>query len=306
MSKLGSARELFKEHGIGGAKIVAEEGFRSFLQTVGHHFNYGHNFVTDDWDILIILDACRADLFREEIKSHPLKEKLDTIDQVYSPASTSKEFMEKCYTQLSDEELSDIHLITANGWEDECLDTSRFHGIERVWEEYHDPSIGNTPPEPVTDAAINAYRQSNASRFIIHYLQPHAPFVHCPGKYNSVNRSHGEGNSQNIWKGLQKGIYEESEILDDYAKNLEIVLDQLEILLNNMSGEVLITADHGNAIGDWGIYGHPGYVPLPQLKSVPYVKAHAKNSGSYESDKENLDKKSKIEVSDHLRDLGYI
>lgn len=306
MSKVNSAISILRSQGLSGIRTISLKAYNQTLQNVGKYMNYGHNFVTDDWDILVILDACRADLFDETYDSHPISNDIVSTDSIYSPASTSKEFMEKCYGSLSDDVLGDIHLITANGWEDECIDTEKFHSIDQVWEEHHDPDIGNVPPRPVTNAAIRAVRNSTADRFIVHYMQPHAPFVHCAGKYDSVNRSPGEGNSQNIWNGLQKGKFSESEVLQDYSKNLEIVLNEVDILLNNMSGNVLITADHGNALGEWGIYGHPGYVPVPALKRVPYARAEAVDRNTYNPEADSETGGQTTELSDHLHNLGYL
>lgn len=308
MSRLNTAVRILRSEGLSGVRTISSKVYNRALQNVGKQVNYGHNFVEDDWDVLVILDACRADVFDETYRSHPISDDIISTDSIYSPASTSKEFMEKCYGSLSDNVLSEIHLITANGWEDESIDTDRFHDIDRVWQDHHDPEIGNIPPRPVTDAAIRAFRTSTANRFIVHYMQPHAPFVHCAGKYDSVNRSPGEGNSQNIWDGLKEGRFSESEILDDYTKNLEIALDEVDILLDNVSADVLITADHANAIGEWGVYGHPGYVPVPSVKRVPYARAKAvdRNTHDPETEPERERKGETTELSNHLEDLGYL
>ena len=306
MSKISSASQLIKKYGLLGVRVAIERGIELSLRELGKHFNYGQNLLLDDWDILIILDACRYDLFLQAIDGHSVESEINSTDYIYSCASTSKEFMNKCYSTSPNDLLSEIHLITANGWENECVDTSKFFAIEEIWRHHHDDSIGNTPPQPVTDAAIKAQRNSAANRFIIHYLQPHAPFVHCAGKYNSMNKTHGEGNSQNIWEGLQEGRFEKNEIWKDYVTNLELVLGEVEILLDNLDGDVLISADHANAMGEFGIYGHPAYVPVPPLKRVPYVRATATDNQSYDPPQKQVDHERMTGIEDHLQDLGYL
>jgi hypothetical protein len=306
MAKISTTINLVQEHGYTGLRIAAERGSRKVLSNLGRYINFGQNPITDEWDILVILDACRMDLFEEVVSQHEIQKNLDSISSTYSCASSSHEFMKKCYGSVSESVLSKTHLITANGWENDAIDVSKFYDIDNVWKYHHNKSVGNTPPQPVTDCAVRAYRESNASKYIIHYLQPHAPFVHCSGKYDSVNKTHGGGNSQNIWKKLQKNQFEKDEIWEDYAENLRIVLDHVKILLENMSGNMLITADHANGMGKWGIYGHPGYVPVPIVKRVPYVRAYATDERTHSPEYECDSTRKDINKQEHLQDLGYL
>ena len=80
------------------------------------------------------------------------------------------------------------------------------------------------------------------------------------------------GGSHDVWFGLQLGEFDREEVWHDYGKNLLRVLDEVERLVKHVSGSVVITADHANAMGEFGQYGHPGYVPVPALKRVPWVR----------------------------------
>jgi hypothetical protein len=42
--------------------------------------------------------------------------------------------------------------------------------------------------------------------------------------------------------------------------------------LENVDGRVAITADHGNLLGEWGLYGHPLSTPVPALITVPWAE----------------------------------
>jgi hypothetical protein len=137
-------------------------------------------------------------------------------------------------------------------------------------------------------------------------MQPHAPFLNSLGKYDSINKNKGEGNSQNVWSGLQQGKYTKEEIWSDYGQNLRMVLDEVKRLVNNIDGSVVISADHGNAIGEFGIYGHPGYVPVPALKRVPWVRLDAADNWTVEPENPIKPGLSNTQVEEHLQDLGYI
>jgi hypothetical protein len=270
--------------------------------------NYGIQPYDREWDVLIVLDACRHDLFENFAPEHPVYERFQSVEPVYSCASASQEWLRKAFKNVRYNVLSGTHYITANGWAETELDNDQFGSIEHVWKWAHDPELGTVPPEPVTDQAIVTYRKQNPNRLIVHYMQPHAPFIHASGKYQSTNEVPGEGNSQNVWKGIQQRELDADEVWADYGKNLLTVLDDVETIVQNVNGIVALTADHGNALGEWGIYGHPGYVPTPTVKRVPWAIAKGEGYGTYEPNAKRDSEEWSIEDNkkDHLADLGYI
>jgi glucan phosphoethanolaminetransferase (alkaline phosphatase superfamily) len=67
---------------------------------------------------------------------------------------------------------------------------------------------------------------------------------------------------------------------------------------------VIITSDHGNAIGEWGIYGHPIHMPIAELQTVPWIKTTAIDKQSHEPE---AVRKSTVDpdIEGRLRQLGY-
>ena len=67
-----------------------------------------------------------------------------------------------------------------------------------------------------------------------------------------------------------------------YLTNLRFALDYVRIPLNNPDTEtVAISSDHGNASGEWRIYGHgPGRF-YPQVRYVPWAVTSASDTGEY-------------------------
>lgn len=46
------------------------------------------------------------------------------------------------------------------------------------------------------------------------------------------------------------------------SKKLIRGLDEVEKIVRNSEGNIIIISDHGNALGEWGLYGHPGWAPI--------------------------------------------
>ncbi|MFB6185889.1 MAG: hypothetical protein ABEI86_03360, partial [Halobacteriaceae archaeon] len=67
---------------------------------------------------------------------------------------------------------------------------------------------------------------------------------------------------------------------------------------------VVITADHGNALGEFGFYGHPEGIPLNCLREVPWSRVRSSDTGEYKPSvsKEN----NRMTIQQRLEDLGYI
>jgi len=86
------------------------------------------------------------------------------------------------------------------------------------------------------------------------------------------------------------------------------VLDAVEELLRNVDAEeVVITAGHGDAFGEYGVYSHPAGVPHPHVRRVPWARTTTEDSGEYTPSLGNrgpgtLDRA----VDDQLQKLGYL
>ena len=104
---------------------------------------------------------------------------------------------------------------------------------------------------------------------------------------------------------LRKGKIDRERYWSAYRDNLRAVLDDVELLLSNLDAEtVVLTADHGDALGEWGIYDHPVGCLHPAVSKVPWVETTAEDTGDYEpSDVREGDETS---VEDRLRSLGYV
>lgn len=56
-----------------------------------------------------------------------------------------------------------------------------------------------------------------------------------------------------------------------YKANLEIVLSEISDLIRELEGNIVITADHGEAFGEEGRWGHGYHLTTPVLRIVPWL-----------------------------------
>lgn len=261
----------------------------------------GNHVYDYDWDVLVILDACRYDMYREVVGNGK---------PVLSVASTSTEWMDITFDGQYEHEVANTGYISANPFS-RRLEESRFGLIDHVWQDYWDDDIGSIPPEPVTDHGIAAAQSEEFDRVILHYMQPHFPFIGSE-QFGRLGRS-GFGmegkESQNVWDMVRDGSAEPEAVIEAYYENLRYVYDFVETVLQNVRGRVLITADHANALGEWGMWGHRAYVPFRAVRQVPWDIRECTNNGTYEPSAELSELKSGVsdeKIEDRLRSLGYV
>jgi hypothetical protein len=156
-------------------------------------------------------------------------------------------------------------------------------------------------PSYVTDRAIVAGR-SDHERLVIHYFQPHGPFVrNLIEKGSSLTEV-----EDNPYKAGRRGLASDEELWSLYLDNLRLVLDSVEVLLKNLDAEkVAITADHGELLGELGQYGHFEGLPHPALKKVPWIETTARDEGTRHPTEEYTVQKQ-YDVEEQLADLGYL
>ncbi|WP_353634011.1 hypothetical protein ABSL23_12875 [Halobacterium sp. NMX12-1] len=262
-----------------------------------------------DWDVLVLLDACRADLFAEAAADADYDFLPADPGSRTSPASSSVEWLETVFGGASDDALADLAYVTGNPYSASKIDHDRFHGVEEVWRYAWDDDLGTIPPRPVTDAAIRTGREAAADRMVVHYMQPHFPSVlEREQRSEGVELDAFGDDEMSVWDDLRFGRRSETDAWETYRENLEYVLEDLELLFENLDAErVVVTADHGNAFGEHHVYGHPGGVDLPVLREVPWCETTATDTHSHDPDAAGRDDtgESGDVVEERLEDLGY-
>lgn len=295
-------------------RVSASELLIGAGRRIGQKWNYGASMWDRQWDVLIILDACRYDLFCEVAPEYEFLP--DDPDWVYSPASQSREWMERHFRENHRHETERTALMSGNVFtREDWVEPDHFAHLDEIWKHSWDDDLGTIPPRPVTDASVDFWRNhrdaADADRMIAWYLQPHNPFVETEWSegWDRDIIGRADEHSKSVWQKLRDGDLDASEVWEAYRDNLRYVLDDVALLVENLDADrVAITADHGNGFGEFGIYGHPPYVPHPALKRVPWVEVEAADDRTRTTDyapDENSQDIVDVDVDSRLRHLGY-
>jgi hypothetical protein len=170
------------------------------------------------------------------------------------------------------------------------------------------------PPEEVKKAAEEASSKYPDKRLIIHFIQPHYPYLDrriegldwvkgndrypdiplikkifwkieevtlgdklrsTIGRTNSwrirnfLNARCLDGQDEKVWRELHTDMEEWHRLYED---NLRKALEQVEGLIKELDGKTVVTADHGEALGEEDVYVHPPNTDIDVLKEVPWLE----------------------------------
>ena len=232
---------------------------------------------SQDWDILIVLDACRYDTFNA-VMNRP-----GALSPRESFSSCTGEWLQS----VRDQDLSHITYISANplisSYRIKPNETNvKFKHFIDAWDIGWDDKLKSIHPDTVTKLAVDYLKKNPGTKLVVHYIQPHHPFI---GKtkikelgYEQIRlREKGEDISNKVFEKLtiyqqvQDGTITYDHCMQAYRDNLKLALDSLDPLLE-MPGKKIITADHGDCFGEDGVYAHPAGNKHPLLVTVPWFE----------------------------------
>ena len=305
------------------------------------------NLLEENWDFLIILDACRYDYFKETYGNY-----LDgDVKKAVSPAIHTMDWLDKVFPDFYE----DIVYVSANPYINskiEVTDSSgnkfdakkHFFKIIDVWKGGWNNQLGSVLPSEINEATLKAKVDYKNKRFILHYIQPHAPYIsenyapYIPAMKSieetwAMERIHSrktKNTNVNIrtlcreviqksfglevaWMigrllklpidsqvgaiGYKEGI---EGLRNAYRENLEFVLEVVSEVVKNVSGTILITADHGEYLGENGRYGHGSWPRRPPNTEVPWLIVE-KNNPIYTINREKSEKMLIIKQINNLK-----
>ncbi len=282
-------------------------------------------FLESEWDYCVVLDACRYDVF-ESVYDEYLA---GTLEKRRSPGSSTPEWAYRTFTERHDLAyfsgnpfINDLGVpLNELKWGASCdyewTANEHLRDVVDVWDSGWDDDLGTVPPDSLT-RAMRDHRHlvHDADRTVLHYMQPHAPFL-------------SRGSGQKL-KRIQKGIREQGDgddggettadagggalatvteavrprvesALDDsrlaqkvglwleldpvdlvrdgtrdtamrlHEENLRIALESVADLVSELDGRVVVTADHGEAFGEQGVWEHHIETHIPPLVEVPWL-----------------------------------
>ncbi|MFO7957704.1 MAG: hypothetical protein R6X33_11470 [Candidatus Brocadiia bacterium] len=259
---------------------------------------------------MIILDACRADYLRQ------LKREAGTARSLARDTHNWVLAFAELYPQISP---SGCLWFTANPVVDRALPATgaaeQFPTV-RVWQtSWQEVGVNRIPtvhPQSVNEAVrryVNEYGQPE--RTIIHYIQPHSPYI---GSFELPLAGWGDG-PEDMSKALQRltdprkavreGQVSWSDVRRAYRANVELVLRHAEDLASDLKGTVVITADHGEILGEGERFGHdPTYHDM-ELRLVPWMVIERGSFSPAAIVRARLEEPDEGVVKRRLEALGY-
>jgi len=270
-------------------------------------------FKKDDWDFLIVLDACRFDFF-----AHLYKYFFDgNLSKIYSLGSHTREWSKNTFRDYYEDivyisSTPNINsLISILGFDAR----KHFYKVVDVWRFGWNEKLGTVHPRTVNYVTLSLKDKYPNKRFILHYLQPHAPYISkkffssdkkyklyylAPIRARSALNPRRErilrilkGNCLYSLARASIYYYKLRECLhlpptspidatrrkfginglrQAYAENLKIVLSYITSLVPKLSGNVVITSDHGELLGENRMFAHIYGYHHPILRYVPWFK----------------------------------
>lgn len=227
-----------------------------------------------DWDVLVVLDACRPDVLRE-VTSWP-------VETVVSPASCTPEWLEvTCAEGL----FEGGHVLTGNPQYEDVASRTGAATIEHHWRTSWNDRLQTTLPEPILDRTSELL-ETDSAPVIAHLQQPHWPYVaRLDGDwelaYDDLGPWPARGGSEEIVSlqvAMERGHIDTSLAYSAYRAATESIWETLVPYLSRWLDEgktAVVTADHGETFGrlrDVGFYEHPCGCHIDPLTTVPWVE----------------------------------
>lgn len=244
-----------------------------------------------DWDQLVILDACRYDVFSEHV---------DLPGETESRISRAGTTTEWLRANFDGKELHDTIYITTNTW---------IFMLDDLEVEFFSTVHAESDEEAV-ETAVEQYRQYEDKRFIIHLVSPHHPYVGP-----TAERCLPETQSDELFDRIKRGEVEisDSDLRRAYVETLNSVIPLVYDVLDEFAGRTVVSADHGELLGDWVSpipmrdYGHYSSLYVSPLVLVPW-HVHETDSRRMIREAKPLSESKEPgeeEVKNRLRQLGY-
>lgn len=149
-------------------------------------------------------------------------------------------------------------------------------GLVDAWRDCWDTSLGAVPPEDLTRAAT-PYLDDD--RVVVHYGQPHAPYIGQHSYLGHTDTRDAEPNQgapvdEPVWEAVKRGDITPHDLRVAYQSNTHRVCASVVGLIESLDDRpVVITADHGELLADHGVrslVSHPR-VPFESIRCVPWM-----------------------------------
>lgn len=253
-----------------------------------------HQQIADrDWDVLLLLDACRLDTCRDAVDW--------PVQEVTTPASCTPDWLAAA---AENELFAGRTILTANPQYDKFefgADT-----VEHFWQTHWDERRQTVLPEPVLKR-VTELLDVDGSSVVAHLQQPHWPYVARIDEawelaYPDLGPwTDGDEEITSMQVAMARGKIDIEQAYSAYHASVRSIWRTLLPTIESWVADgniVVVTADHGEVFGRLGeatMYEHPCKVGIRPLTSVPWVEFRPSRS-------ETTDDGT---VQDRLAALGY-
>jgi hypothetical protein len=261
-----------------------------------------------DCDYLIVRDACRYDYFKENYEEFLEGE----LKPVKSRGTSTPEWLPKTFTSRYNYKYyaANPYVNSLGKAHEDWNPAKAFKEIVDVWATDWNEEQNTVLPEDLTDKVIE---EDGGSKSIIHYIQPHRPYISCPeerkvwnmqkellgendGEEQSTKRKLIEATrpywSKFFWKlpyrtrwkikdliGVENPHWGalvqdigEDKVREHYEDDLRLALKEVARLVERLDGKVVVTADHGESLGEHNDWGHQCDSNNPKQYTVPWLE----------------------------------
>ena len=190
--------------------------------------------------------------------------------------------------------------------------TDHLTEVVDVWKEGWDDDLATVPPDNMAEVLRDhSDLDAQTDRTVLHYMQPHAPYLSrgkgrklkqiqkgirsqedaeeakdsgVLGSLSDTIRPKVEGTLDGSELAQKAGLWLELDPTDVvkngtrgaalalYEENLRIALESVADLVSELDGTVVVTADHGEAFGEEGVWEHHIETHIPPLMEVPWLE----------------------------------
>jgi len=265
----------------------------------------GCEVMNEDWDFLILLDACRYDSFEEENSIS------GDLQFRYSLGGTSWEFMRNNFI---DKRLHDTVYVSSNPHSAKLDGRDIFHS-HILLDEREDQKV--VSPSKVTEMSMEIASEFPNKRLIVHYMPPHYPYLGDMGD-KLIKKYIPEDYQSDLslaWTmdhlRTRLSPISVEECMDAYRENLRIALDAVADLLDNIDGKAIVSSDHGELFGErvWPLpqkmFGHRSEIHHPHLRKVPWLVVDSQSRRRITTDEPISSQTNMTNVETRLESLGY-
>jgi len=329
-----------------------------------------HNYIEQEEFAIIILDACRYDIFSEIFEQYISGE----LKPAWSTAGWTGAYVEQMWTEQYDlTYLGAATHVSDHSFEfrdREYRPSEHINRIVQLWNTDWNPVYGTVHPEKVTDAALAEASRDVPTRMVVHYMQPHSPYIgetkilpwgidkrdlsrsidelaresveKAKSSDKSSERAVDQLNPEEIdfetvvkydlgprqfqqWEQarptdsiksrIQAGEITNKKLQQAYRDNLHLVFGEVERVIARLDCPVVVTADHGEFLGEGGRYFHPDtYHPV--VREIPWLEVADEYIGTTAIEKQyqNMNLHEMLEgntiddetFESRLEALGYI